>query len=839
VANKKTKSSKSKKNKLQTTTPSGIDSTRHEDKRAIAEKTERKGSYLSRPIFPGSWKTNAAIFLLLIIATQVLYATDLNLGFFSIDDEGYVIKNPWIRSVSFQNLSHILTTPYFSNFSPVHLLSYMLDYAIAGSNAFAFHLSSNIWAGLVASFVFLVALAFTGRRIIAVAAALLFIVHPAHVEAIAWISSRKDLVAAAFALPSLLAYLRYRKGGPSATRWYIISLLLFLFAVAGKVSVAIFPVVFLALDLFVEKRSLRRSIIDKVPFLLATAIIALVVYSAQPLSGNPPDPYVFSASLGQSLWLLTGFGKYVIYRLRPEPSGLGFEIVSIVFLLALFITPLLLRRRFPLAMALMYWILFGWLPAQVLSFVHPVTDRYLFFPSIAAVILIAWGIITIGGKLGRKGLTLSLGVLLIVAFLWGRGTLNYLSEWKDPRSVWYAAQNKSSDPDVPYSLGGHYLRIAGQLGVAPQGEPLSGDKAKLIASSLWANDPGLPKLLSEWQENKRGGPVEREFQNYLWGVAWDNFEKALVTRGTHVFPNLYFSRGKLLLDKGDLEGAKREFLASLQEASLSSVKDVREEVTVSSHNALGAIAWREGNFRESLKWYKMAEEEQSRFGGNWIPDISSSRKRSEATVAMLPGSAGITAATSDPEVAYNLGLHYLDIASQLGTTPAKLFSREACELLAKDVWSANNELQSLIGEWNKGQHGGVAENAFQNYLKNLAWQAFEGAVTSKGNRIMPQLYFRRGMMLGERGDAQGAKKEFFAAIDEAAKDTSASIKQQYIVSAHDALGILAWRAADYTEALNWFQKAEQEQKTFGGNWVPDISSKKQRMETMINSKPAK
>jgi hypothetical protein len=469
-----------------------------------------------------------------------------------------------------------------------------------------------------------------------------------------------------------------------------------------------------------------------------------------------------------------------------------------------------------------------------------VTDRYLFFPSIAAVILIAWGIITIGEKLGRKGLTLSLGVLLIVAFLWGRGTLNYLSEWKDPRSVWYAAQNKSSDPDVPYSLGGHYLRIAGQLGVAPQGELLSGDKAKLIASSLWANDPGLPKLLSEWQENKRGGPVEREFQNYLWRVAWDNFEKALVTRGTHVFPNLYFSRGKLLLDKGDLEGAKREFLASLQEASLSSVKDVREEVTVSSHNALGAIAWREGNFRESLKWYKMAEEEQSRFGGNWIPDISSSRKRSEATVAMLPGSAGMTAETSDPEVAYNLGLHYLDAASRLGPSPrGNRLSTEEAQLLAKEIWPDNPLLSVLLSEWEKGQYGSPTEIEFQKHLRKLAWDAFEQSLRAKGNRVMPHLYFRRGMVLGESGDLPGAKKEFMAALDDASHAPDPKAQQEIIVDSHDALGVLAWTARNYKEALEWFKIAEEEQIRFGGNWVQDISSKKQRMETMINSKPAK
>jgi len=87
----------------------------------------------------------------------------------------------------------------------------MLDHAIAGLNAYAFHLSNRLWTGIVAGFVYLVALALTKHRLTAIAAAVLFVVHPVHVEAVAWISNRKDLVAAAFLLPGFLTYLKYRQ----------------------------------------------------------------------------------------------------------------------------------------------------------------------------------------------------------------------------------------------------------------------------------------------------------------------------------------------------------------------------------------------------------------------------------------------------------------------------------------------------------------------------------------------------------------------------------------------------------------------------------------------------
>jgi protein O-mannosyl-transferase len=194
------------------------------------KEPDRKKTIYSRPILKGPWYINALIFLLLIIAGLLVYSGDLHLGFFRIDDQQYVVNNQWIRGFSSQNLHYIFTTPYFVNYSPLHLLSYMFDYSFAGADGYVFHLSSNLWAGVVAGFVFLTALALTGRRIIAIAAAILFVVHPSHVEAVAWISSRKDLVAAAFALPSLLAYLYYRRGGKAAKRWYILSLLLFFLA---------------------------------------------------------------------------------------------------------------------------------------------------------------------------------------------------------------------------------------------------------------------------------------------------------------------------------------------------------------------------------------------------------------------------------------------------------------------------------------------------------------------------------------------------------------------------------------------------------------------------------
>ena len=96
---------------------------------------------------------------------------------------------------------------------------------------------------------------------------------------------------------------------------------------------------------------------------------------------------------------------------------------------------------------------------------------------------------------------------------------------------------------------------------------------------------------------------------------------------------LYYNKGLLLLNSGDLPGARKEFLAAIDEASRETFAEVREQLTVYCHTDLGIIAWRSADYKEALKWFKQAEEEQSRFGGNWIPNISANRKRMEEIIA--------------------------------------------------------------------------------------------------------------------------------------------------------------------------------------------------------------
>ena len=598
-------------------------------------KPQSKKNLSFKPLFPGDWKVNALVFFLLLIATVVLYSPDLHLGFFRIDDQQYVVRNELIKTISGKNISNILAHPYFVNYSPMHLFSYMIDYAIGGSDAYGFHLSSNIWGGLVAGFVYLVALALTQKRLIAIAAAVLFIVHPAHVEAVAWISSRKDLVAAAFILPSFLAYLKYRKTNLHNKRWYILSLIFFLLAIAGKLSVATFPAVLFAYDLFIEKRNFGRALIDKIPFLIIAIIFAFKVAGAQPDTGVHFDLGIIGKAFAQSLWVLTGFASYVIYRVPPQAGGVLPAILGLFGLLVLFVSPLLLRRKIPLAVVLIYWILFAYLPTQILSFAYPVTDRYLFLPSVALCILIAYGISflikdAVKWKMAVAGL-----IFLVLFSFWTKNTLDYLNEWRDPRSVWYASKDKSSDAQIYYNLGWNYMDKAASFGSKRRKAVLPTDEAKKFASVVWKNDPQLPQLLNELDAGQHNGPVENNFQKYLQSQALNFLDQAIAKKGKNIMADLYFHRGMLKLDMGDMEGAKKEFLGGIDEASKLGYAEGQQEVLLNLHYNLAIAEWGQQHYQEALKWMKIAEDEKNKFSSDLFPELTDNRKRLEQIIATI------------------------------------------------------------------------------------------------------------------------------------------------------------------------------------------------------------
>jgi len=591
---------------------------------------------------PGSarWWWHLLAVLGLLAVNYGLYFHTLDVGFLSLDDPDYVQRNPYITSFSAANLKHIFTTPYFVNYAPAHLLSYTLDVALAGGrSAWAMHLSNLLWHGWVICMVYLLAFTVRAEIITATAAALLFALHPTHVEVVAWISSRKDLVATGFAALSMTCYLRCRRPGNRRPWWLAGSVLSFLLASAGKQSVILLPAVMLVWDCLVEKRRGWLMLADKIPFGLITIFFGWMTWHAQPGTNRTADLFVLASSQFQNLWLLTGLGDYVMYRPAPNSAaaGMGWRLALALAALLVWALPLLfVRRRQPVRAALCYWGLIQMVPPMTLSFIIPVTDRYLFLPSVGVCLLLA----VIAADLTTRLPTLRVMPWLVLAGLsavWGGKTWNYINEWRDPRSLWYFAAPKVKSSQACEYLGRVYQEAGDRIHQFVQaGKPTPDTNDLSLARAILREPARVGPLQDEWTGKSSTRTNSQAYCYQLWNLAWEQYEQAVACRGTVSAPNLFMGRGMILTSQGKFTAAIQEFQIALQFAQKLNYENARYEYSINALRGIGVAHWNMRDYKSAQQWLLQAQQLQQQSGKAWVPTLDQEVERIGRRAAGLP-----------------------------------------------------------------------------------------------------------------------------------------------------------------------------------------------------------
>ena len=582
-----------------------------------------------RPAEPGPtptpWWAHATVVLGLLLANLALYHGTFDLGFLSVDDPVYIQNNPYIENFSATNLTHILTTPYGTNYAPVNLLSYSLDIALAkGKSAAAIHLSNVIWHGFVVCAVYLLAFTIRPRILTAAAAAALFLLHPVHVEVVAWISSRKDLVATGFAALSMTAYLRYRRQGRGWSWWYAGAVLAFLLASAGKQSVLLLPAVMLVWDVLVEKRRNWQMFLDKVPFGLVTLFFGWMTWHAQPSTNQALHPFVLAQTEFTNLWLLTGLGQYVLYRPAPDPAAWSqmARLALVISAVLVWALPLLfVWARRPLRATLCYWFLIQMVPPMLLAFMIPITDRYLFLPSVGVCLLLT-DLAAGWEKRLPSARWLPPVVLAALGLVWGAKTWNYVGEWRDPRSVWYGAHLKTPNSQVQQFLGEVYQNAGDQMdGFVKTGALPQWTNEIRFARAVLGDEPAVERLRSEWTKAQPTRTNSLAYRDQLWSLAWQRFEESAARRGTLIAPNLFTCRGRLLVNQGKFAQAIPEFQNALTMAQISTYAEIRDEGMTHALFNIGVCHWNMNNYGEAQKWILNAQAVQRKSGRVWLPRL--------------------------------------------------------------------------------------------------------------------------------------------------------------------------------------------------------------------------
>ncbi len=373
------------------------------------------------------------------------YYPVLTAGFVNWDDPVYLLSNPLIRDMSPSGLLRMFTSTWEGNYHPLTLLSYALQYRFHGLDPFpyhlmnlALHLANTLLAGWLT-------MRFFGRSA-AVMVALAFGLHPLRVEPAAWISERKEVLAAFFSLGALLLY---SFGGHARRRQVLAgSFVLFLLAILSKPMAVTLPLLMLVVDLAQGRRP-GEGLAAKAPFFLAAALASGGAWAAQAKVGALTDVigiygWRYPLLLGHNVWFylektlspvrLSAFYPY------PHPGDLVLPLnVLQAFLGAgAFIGLALWKRRPPMSAAGAWFFLLS--AAPVLRIIPvgntPTADRYAYLPGLGLLWAMAGVFLLLVGKAGpaaRKGALAALAAwtLLLGAASWQRAAV-----WRDSVSLW-------------------------------------------------------------------------------------------------------------------------------------------------------------------------------------------------------------------------------------------------------------------------------------------------------------------------------------------------------------------------------------------------------------------
>jgi hypothetical protein len=406
---------------------------------------------------------NAIVFA----AGCAVFLPTLGYAFLNWDDNVYVVQNPWIRALSWENVKGIFTQPYFQNYLPLHLFSYMIDHALWGLRAMGYHLSSVLLHGLNTVLCLAVVRRMSRSLMIAFLAALLFAVHPAHVEAVAWVSSRKEVLSTTFLLLSLLFYVMARSGGSLRTGPYVASVAAFLLAMLSKVSVVVLPAFLLALDAMPAgtgsrprpRPSLARALLEKIPYGIVGAVLIFVNSRVQVTAraAYAHEPLRYLSVKGHAVWnyvgLLFGSGNspdYDLPVLDANPFGVPLALAGwVLFPAAAFV---LYRARRRLEFLGVVWVFITLLPALLFPLVTYMAERYLYAPSVGICWAIAAAAVGLTARRGTLAKGAAVAVMVALVSFFTVRTIQYSRVWSGSEALWTYALTKSRDYRVYNNL---------------------------------------------------------------------------------------------------------------------------------------------------------------------------------------------------------------------------------------------------------------------------------------------------------------------------------------------------------------------------------------------------
>src|ERR1035437_1061228 len=626
--------------------------------------------------------------VLLSAVTLAAFWPVIHNDFVSYDDRDYVTENPHVLGgLTWANAGWAFQAGHAGNWHPLTWLSHMVDVQLFGLRPGWHHLISLLFHTANAGLLLLLLQGLTGAFWRSACLAALFALHPLHVESVAWVAERKDVLSAFFLLLTLTAYARYAevqsqgigdgsqapehatRGTQHAPRFYLLSLFLFALGLMSKPMLVTLPAVLLLLDFWPLRRlhsaTVWSLVVEKVPFLALSVASSVLTFLVQQSAGAVSSLDALSLGFRLSNALIS-YVRYAIQMIWPAKLAVFYPLPhewpaewvlgAALVLAGLSVLALYRARKAP-------YLAFGWfwylgMLVPVIGIVQvgqqALADRYTYLPLIGLFVAIVWSAAEIPARWPGTRSWLAVSAATIVAAC-AVLTWNQTGHWRSSARLFEHALAVTRDNAVAHNNLGVNLLDAGNLAAA---EPHFAEAVRIKATY----PDGLGNL-----------GLCRARQGHLEEAA-ELFQRSLKSKPTG---SVHYNYANLLSQLGDLDQAEAHYQAALQ---------LKPGMVEAWYN-LRALEAKRGKTQEAAQDYAAAlrikpdyVEAHLRLGAL----LAGQQKLDEAIVQFQ---AAIQAAPDKADAHFNLAAalnakeDFAGAATQFG---------EACRLRPEDVEAREN-----------------------------------------------------------------------------------------------------------------------------------------------------
>jgi len=562
-------------------------------------------------------KQKMRVLLFVLFLTFVALSPSLFNDISTWDDEVHLLKNKQVLSLSPDNVVKIFRQDVCKTYLPLTILSFAVEHQFFGFNPVVYHLNNVLLHLAVVALIYVFALRLHLSVWAAGIAALIFGIHPMHVESVAWATERKDVLYALFYMLALIEYLKFQDS--PRPKHYVLALWWGLLSMLSKAMAFSLPFVLLVLDWYRGRKNIWQALAEKVPFLFYIFPLAWITFS---LNSRAVGQDIVS---GLSIWAWTGvfyiwkfFLPVILLPLYPLPKPISFANLhyagALLLLVLLLVGLYRFRRERLLLFAFVYYFasIFFLLRYDNAIEVNIVADRFMYLPSLGLCLALGVYLEKLFHKAAAISAQLKTGLLFIgialLLFLSGK-TFLQTQVWRNDFTMWSYVLKHSPDSDSAHFGLGQFYFEQGKRGDALYHYLTT---LRLNPNHAKANNNVGDMLYAEGRFDEAAKHFELAVQlNPEYAEAHNNYGVMLMEQGKSAAARQHIERAIKLepesmiyyVSLGDLDYRDNRFAAAKKQYEWVLAREPRNAKAL---NRLGAIALQEGQVDAAVKYFQQA-----------------------------------------------------------------------------------------------------------------------------------------------------------------------------------------------------------------------------------------